>query len=202
MSSQKGIKTESFAKVEVTSAAALRVWLEVHHDQSDSVWLVTFKKSVPGKFVSTSEVLDELIAFGWIDGIRRKLDDNRTMQLIAPRQAQHWSKTYKDRASRLEKEGRMHDAGRAAITRSKTLGMWSFLDDVDALIKPQDLIDALEASPPAMATFEAYPPSAQRFALRDIKLAKTAKTRSKRISDVTQRAQKGELPNGVRMSGH
>lgn len=73
-------KTENFQKVEVSSSHELRSWLEVHHTQDASVWLVTFKKNVPGKYLSTSDVLDELLCFGWIDGIRRKLDDTRTMQ--------------------------------------------------------------------------------------------------------------------------
>jgi hypothetical protein len=46
-------------------------------------------KQVPEKYVSIDEVLDELLCFGWIDGIRRKLDLDRTMQLIAPRKVEH-----------------------------------------------------------------------------------------------------------------
>ncbi|MEM9261969.1 MAG: hypothetical protein AAGA22_00175 [Pseudomonadota bacterium] len=103
----------------IDSAEPLRTWLLDNHKTEDSVWLVTFKKSVPDKYVSSGEVLDELIAFGWIDGIRRKLDDHRTMQLISPRKSQHWSQTYKDRAEKLEQDGRMHKAGRDAIKRSK-----------------------------------------------------------------------------------
>ena len=82
------IKTENFDQVEIASAEELRSWLLDHHQQSESVWLVTYKKSIPGKYVSRWEVLDELLCFGWIDGIRRKLDESRTMQLISPRKAQ------------------------------------------------------------------------------------------------------------------
>ncbi|MCI5082728.1 MAG: hypothetical protein MRY78_13610, partial [Saprospiraceae bacterium] len=135
-------KTENFEQVEISSVEELHQWLEQHHTQQESVWLVTFKKQVPEKYVSVSEVLDELLCYGWIDGIRRKLDTDRTMQLIAPRKAQHWAKTYKDRAARLEKEGRMQDAGRKAIALSKKNGLWNFMDDVDALIKPADLVEA------------------------------------------------------------
>ena len=63
--------------------------------------MVTFKKSEADKYVSRWDVLDELICFGWIDGIRRKLDDNKTMQLISPRKVEHWAKTYKERAHAL-----------------------------------------------------------------------------------------------------
>ncbi|MGB3799566.1 MAG: hypothetical protein WA952_07090, partial [Lewinella sp.] len=74
------IKTEDFKKVPVSSAGELRDWLQAHHSQEAGVWLVTYKKSVPEKYVSTGDVLDELLCFGWIDGIRRKLDEERTMQ--------------------------------------------------------------------------------------------------------------------------
>jgi hypothetical protein len=67
-------------------------------------------------------VLDELIAFGWIDGLRRKLEDARTMQLISPRRQQAWAQTYEDRAARLEAEGRMHLAGLTAIAVAKAAG--------------------------------------------------------------------------------
>lgn len=176
------VRTENFSKVPVSSAAELREWLSIHHTQEESVWLVTYKKAVPDKYVSTGEVLDELLAFGWIDGIRRKLDEKRTMQLISPRQAQHWSKSYKDRVARLEKEGRMAEAGRAAVARSQASGMWNFLDDVDALLQPADLRMALAAQPAAEQFFNALPPASMRFALRWIKLAKSDKGRQSRIA--------------------
>ncbi|MEO1444561.1 MAG: hypothetical protein AAFV33_29480, partial [Chloroflexota bacterium] len=126
--------TDNFEKVTVTSSAELRAWLEANHEQDNSVWLVTYKKHMNEKYVSTEQILDEVLCFGWIDGIRRKLDDDRTMQLIAPRKTQHWAKSYKDRVARLEAEGRMHPAGLKVIEESKQNGLWTFMDDVDALI--------------------------------------------------------------------
>ena len=86
-----------------------------NHTQSESVWLVTYKKSNPDKYVSRWDVLDQLICFGWIDGIRRKLDDKKTMQLISQRKVEHWAKTYKERAAKLIDEGKMHAPGLKAI---------------------------------------------------------------------------------------
>lgn len=176
------IKTENFNQVEITSTAELRHWLEQHHTQKESVWLVTYKKETTDKYVSVQEVLDELLCFGWIDGIRRKLDDTRTMQLIAPRQVQHWTKTYKDRFQKLENEGRMTDAGRHAVLLSKQHGLWDFMDDVDQLIKPTDFLESLEAHPPALSYFDGFGAASKRFMLRHIKIAKTPTTRAKRIA--------------------
>ncbi len=191
------IKTESFEKVEISSTEELRGWLLKHHEQEDSIWLVTYKKQTPSKYVSTSEVLDELLCFGWIDGIRRKLDGERTMQLIGPRRQQHWAKTYKDRAAKLIEEGKMQAAGYRSIEVSKEIGLWNFMDDVDALIKPDDLVKALEAYPPALVNFDHFSASVQRFTLRWIKLAKTAPTRTKRIEKTAKLAQKNEKIPGV-----
>ena len=77
------------------------------------------------------------------------------MQFLSPRRTQHWAKTYKDRAARLEQQGRMHAAGLQAIAESKRLGLWHAMDDVDALILPDDLVTALQSRPPAHGTFDA-----------------------------------------------
>ena len=186
------IKTENFEQVVVENQAALREWLLEHHQQEASVWLVTYKKSEKEKYVSREEVLDELLCFGWIDGIRRKRDEKTSMQLIAPRKAQHWAKSYKERAAKLMEEGKMHAAGQASIDRGKASGLWHFMDDVDALILPEDLKSALKALPPAATFFDSINPSSKRFVLRWIKLAKTEKTRKSRILKVAQLAAKGE----------
>lgn len=186
------IKTENFEQVEIESPAQLRDWLLCNHTQEDGVWLVTFKKTVGEKYVSRDEVLDELLCFGWIDGIRRKLDAERTMQLISPRRAQHWARSYKERAERLMAEGRMHESGLNSIKAGKESGLWNFMDDVDNLIVPKDLQEALEKQEGALAFFNNINDSSKRFVLRWIKLAKTKKTRENRIEKIAKLASIGE----------
>ena len=186
------IKTEDFEKVEISSPDELRDWLITNHGQATSVWLVTYKKSVAEKYVSRWDVLDELLCFGWIDGIRRKLDDRRTMQLISPRKAEHWAQSYKERVARLTQEGRMQAAGLQVVEKSKANGLWNFMDDVDNLIIPGDLSAALASRNGAEAFFEAINDSSKRFVLRWIKLAKTEKTRKNRIDKIADLAAKGE----------
>ncbi len=186
------IKTENFEKVEVESTDELRAWLSENHRQEASIWLVTYKKNVPGKYVSTGEVLDELLCFGWIDGIRRKLDGERTMQLISPRKTQHWTRTYKVRAARLIEEGKMEAAGQQSIAASKENGLWTFMDDVDNLIVPDDLAEALDQREGAAEFFTHINDSSKRFVLRWLKLAKTEKTRRNRIVKLVDLSAKGE----------
>ena len=190
------VQTDNFNQVEIASSQELRSWLADYHRQTESVWLVTYKKSVPNKYVSTSEVLDELLCFGWIDGIRRKLDEDRTMQLIAPRKANHWAQTYKDRATRLIEEGKMQEAGLRSMEWSKQQGLWDFMDDVDQLILPDDLKKALSEYNGATEFFTSINDASKRFVLRYIKLAKTEKTRMARINEIALLASKGEKLKG------
>ena len=191
-------KMEALEKVEVSSTQELRQWFEKHYAQPESIWLVTYKKTFPNKYISIQQVLDEVLCFGWMDGRRMKLDDERTMQLLSPRKTQHWSKTYKDRVARLQAAGRMHEAGLKAIEISKANGLCDFLNDVDALIKPDDLIEALEAHPPALDNYETFPESAKRDILRWIKLAKKPDTRAKRILKTAQLAAQNKRASGTK----
>lgn len=190
------VKTENFIKVEVTSALQLSTWLARNHTQQTSVWLVTYKKQLPEKYVSIQEVLDELLCYGWIDGIRRKLDEDRTMQLIAPRKVQHWTKTYKDRFQKLESSGRMTNAGRHAALAAQKNGLWNFMDDIDELVKPEDFFKSLGNYPPALALFDGFATSSKRFMLRYIKIAKTPATRARRIQEITLLAKEGKKLRG------
>jgi uncharacterized protein YdeI (YjbR/CyaY-like superfamily) len=190
------IQTERFEQVEVTSVEELRSWLLQNHQQSESVWLVTYKKNLPNKYISRWDVLDELICFGWIDGIRRKLDDDKTMQLISQRKVQHWAKTYKERAAKLMENGQMHSSGMKCIEASKANGLWNFMDDVDNLIVPDDLKTALKKDKKALDFFNAINDSSKRFVLRWLKLAKTNKTRQKRIDQLVELSAKGKKLKG------
>lgn len=183
------IETERFAKVEITSLEALRVWLAANHRQDESVWMVRYRQHVADKYVGRLEALDLLIAFGWIDGIARKLDDDRTMQLISPRRQQIWTQTYRERAARLEAEGRMEPSGRAAIRQSQALGLWEADADVDALLVPEDLAQALRDAR-AESNFADAAASYRRNVLRWIKQAKKPETRTARIARTTDFAKR------------
>jgi uncharacterized protein YdeI (YjbR/CyaY-like superfamily) len=63
----------------------LRDWLKENHAQGESVWLVTWKKHCLKGFISYDEIVEELMCFGWVDSLPRKMDENRTMLRISPR---------------------------------------------------------------------------------------------------------------------
>ena len=175
-------------KVQVASTDQLREWLLANHAQNESVWLVTYKKSAGTKYVSASHVLDELVSFGWTDGIRQQVDDERTMQLISPRRTKIWAKTYKDRADRLIAEGRMHKSGQASVDEAKASGAWNAMSDVDELEVPSDLAIAFSAKPNARANFDNFPKSTRRNILRWIASAKKEQTRAQRVIRIAEDA--------------
>lgn len=188
---------EDLEQVIVASVLELHKWLLRNHAQKDSIWLVTYKKTVPTNYVSREQVLDELVSFGWIDGMRKAIDDTTTMQLISPRKTKPWAKTYKDRAERLMAEGRMQAPGLTSINLAKSSGSWDEMNDVDLLIIPDDLLSALKSNGNALAFFEAFPPSTKRNILRWIGSAKTSGTRTKRINEAAVAAK-----GNIRIASH
>ncbi len=174
-------------EIEITDKQALWDWLEDNHAVATSMRLVTWKAAHRKKYVGREDVLDALIAFGWIDGRRFVVDAEKTAQLISQRKQQAWSQSYKDRVDRLRREGLMRPAGEAAVARGKASGLWDFFADVDALIVPDDLKERIN-----LQKWDALAPSYRRNVLRWIKLAKTATTRGKRVSEAVSATDRGE----------
>lgn len=175
-------------QVEVLTRAELRRWLQSNHTRTEAVWLISHKKSSP-HYLDYSSIVEEALCFGWIDSTAQRLDEQRSMLLFCPRRkGSAWSKVNKERVERLTEAGLIQDAGLAKIEQAKTDGSWEFLDDVEALIVPPDLHDALEAHPPALDHWQAFSRSAKRSMLHWIKSAKRAPTRSARIAKTAELA--------------
>jgi uncharacterized protein YdeI (YjbR/CyaY-like superfamily) len=183
--------------VTVRSRAELRTWLAANHATSGAVWLAAYRKHHPD-YMSPEEGTEELLSWGWINSVPRALDADRSMILIAPRNpASAWSAVNKALVEKARASGAMTPAGEAKIAEAKANGMWDFLNDVDALIDPPDLTQALATSGTA-EFWSAQPRSIRRGTLEWIKTAKTPETRAKRIKDVTDSAAQGLRPSPFR----
>ncbi len=175
-------------RVEIQSRAGLRAWLAKNHQRSESVWLVTYKRSSP-YYVPYGDIVEEALCFGWIDSRPAKLDEQRSMLLLSPRRAgSAWSKLNKDRVARLTAAGLIAPPGQAKIDQAKRDKSWDALNAVDALQLPEDLSRALRRTKNAQANFAAFPPSAKRGILDWIRGARTAATRQKRIEETAKLA--------------
>ncbi|MEL7486626.1 MAG: YdeI/OmpD-associated family protein [Pseudomonadota bacterium] len=194
----RGVKRD-FDRIEIKSRSDLRRWFERNGDRRESVWIVTYKKRVNGLHVPYSDVRDEALCFGWIDSRPAKLDDRRSMLLVSPRKpGSAWSAINKDRVAALSAEGRMTQAGNAAVEEAKQDGSWTFLDDVERLEEPADLVAALIAEPDAHRFWRAFPPSTRRGILEWIKQAKRTETRQKRIRETARLAAQNIRANAPR----
>lgn len=191
-----------FPRVEVASEAQLHRWLAANHRRSGSIWLVTWKKKVPDRYVPYDRIVDAALSYGWIDSLPRSLDEQRSMHLLSPRKpGSGWSKRNKLRAEALLASGRMRRAGRAAIERARADGSWTRLDRVETLVLPRDLAAALAAQPPARAEFQRFPPSSRRLILEWIAQARRPATRARRIAETAAKAARGERAHHYRQPG-
>jgi len=180
---------KNFEKVEVSSRQAWREWLSDHYEQTESIWLITYKKHTGDRYLPYDHIVEEALCFGWIDSLPRKLDEDRTMLLISPRKPKSvWSKLNKTRVDKLIKQALMMPPGLKKIEQAKKDGSWIFLDDVEALIIPDDLAAALATNPEAKAYFDAFSPSAKKGILQWIKMAKKEQTRQRRIQKTVELA--------------
>jgi uncharacterized protein YdeI (YjbR/CyaY-like superfamily) len=182
-------------EIEVTSRAALRDWLRVHHGQRPGVWLVTHKRSEGPRHVPYPDIVQECLAFGWIDSRPRKKDDRRSMLYISPRQpGAGWSRVNKDHVAALEVAGLMTDAGRAIVARAIADGSWTALDEVEAGVLPPDLSAALAAHPGTADAWHGWPRSVRRGALEILLNAKRPATRAAKIATILECARAGTRP--------
>jgi uncharacterized protein YdeI (YjbR/CyaY-like superfamily) len=179
--------------IDVASREEWRAWLEAHHEQQESILLVTWRKGTSPRYIPTPEIVEEALCFGWIDSTRRKLDEDRSTLLISPRRPRSgWSAINKARVEKLIAEGKMTPAGMAKIEQAKADGSWTRLDDLDDETLPDDLELSLMSTPDALRHFEAFPPSYRRMAIGWVRDAKRPETRERRIARIVSAAARNE----------
>jgi uncharacterized protein YdeI (YjbR/CyaY-like superfamily) len=172
-------------------------WLEHHHAVRRGVWLVTAKRSTGRQPFDYEAAVVEALRYGWIDATHRSVDEERSMLWFAPRNPRSgWSGTNKVRIERLVAERRLEPAGRAAVEVAHANGSWSLLDDVEALVVPEDLAAALEASG-ARDGWEAMSPTRRRQHLLALVQAKRPDTRAKRVAAAVADAAPPSSPGGA-----
>lgn len=105
------------------SKTELRQWFAAKHETSSEVWIGFYKKNAGEISVSYPEAVDQALCFGWIDGIRKKIDDTRYTNRFTPRRPKsNWSKINIENAKRLKKAGEMMPAGLEEFARAKAAG--------------------------------------------------------------------------------
>ena len=163
-----------------------RAWLAEHHAMESEVWVGMYKKKTGRQTLSWEQAVDQALCFGWIDGLVRRIDDERHMQRFTPRKrTSNWSKVNIANVERLEREGLMQPAGRAAFAeRSEARsGVYSFEQDEPPRFTAEQAA-RLDAVPAARAFFDAQPPGYRRLATHWVTSAKREETRERRLAQL------------------
>jgi uncharacterized protein YdeI (YjbR/CyaY-like superfamily) len=162
--------------------AELRRWFAKHHASEDFLWVGFYKKDTGEPSVTWPESVDEALVVGWIDGIRKRIDEQRYKIRFTPRRrGSVWSAINIARVEELAKAGRMRPAGldAFALRRENRSGIYSYEQRAAAL--PEPYAAMLAANKRAEAFFAAQPPSYRKLACWWVVCAKQEETRSKRL---------------------
>jgi uncharacterized protein YdeI (YjbR/CyaY-like superfamily) len=174
--------------------AALEAWLEVEHATADELLLRIAKKDSGIASVTHAQALELALCFGWIDAVRRAIDDDWFLQRFTPRRARSkWSRINRAAAERLIAAGRMRPAGLAQVQAARADGRWDAAYAGQATMTvPPDLQAALDAEPAAAAFFATLNSQNRYAVLYRVQDAKRPETRARRIATFVAMLAAGE----------
>jgi uncharacterized protein YdeI (YjbR/CyaY-like superfamily) len=170
--------------LDVRSVNEWRAWLNINHLTCEGVWLVFHRKTEGGPSITYDEAIDEALAYGWIDSIIKKIDNQRYARKFTPRRPRSiWSRSNTERVNRLSREGRMTEMGLEAF--EKRTSEISLLEKFksEPIRVPEDLLEALKKNKEAQANFERFTPSYRKRYVMWISAAKRPETRRKRVDE-------------------
>lgn len=169
----------------VTNRKEWRAWLKKNHTGRAEIWLVYYKKHTGKPRIPYEDAVEEALCFGWIDGMVKRIDDERYMQRFTPRKPKsNWSEPNKKRAEKLIRQKKMTKAGMEKIESAKKNGLWG--KTVDAKIEfdfPPELERALAGNKKAKTFFKSLSASCQKQYIGWIASAKKEQTREQRAKE-------------------
>ena len=182
------------------TAKELRDWFERNHESATEL-LVGFYRRASGKpTITWQELVDEELCFGWIDGIRKGIDDVSYSNRITPRKPRStWSAVNIARARELIRLGRMHAAGLKAFERrtDERSAIYSYEQRKAARLDPA-AERTFRANKKAWTFFQAQAPSYQRTAIWWVVSAKREETRQRRVATLIGDSARGRVVGPVR----
>jgi uncharacterized protein YdeI (YjbR/CyaY-like superfamily) len=171
-----------------------RAWLEANAADAAEVWVGFFKKGARQTGITWPESVDQALCFGWIDGVRKSIDDERYMIRFTPRRAGSiWSAVNVRRAEELTAAGLMRPAGAAAFARRSEARTGVYSHEQGKTVELGDELEAIfRANPTAWAFFEAQPAWYRRTAAWWVVSAKRDDTRRKRLATLIEASASGQ----------
>lgn len=176
-------------------------WLAANHDRAPEVWIRIFKVKSGVASVTPAQAIDAALCWGWIDAVRKGLDEVSFLQRYTPRGKKSvWSQVNVDNVGRLIDEGRMTPHGLKQVEAARADGRWDAAYRIKGSTVPDDLMAAIDVDPAARAFFDTLT-AQNRFALIfRLQALKTEAGRAKRIAATVEMLRRGETvyPQGRR----
>lgn len=175
------------------SPASFRAWLDEHSDVSAELWVGFHKKSSGRKSMTWPEAVDEALCFGWIDGVRKTIDEASYAIRFTPRRpSSTWSRKNSARAEELLRLGLMRAPGRAAFEMRKEGNSAKYAYEQKRVVKLNRAYEQqMRANARAWSYFEDQTPSYRKAAIWWVMSAKREKTRLRRLSTLIQDSRAG-----------
>jgi len=169
----------------VENIAAWKSWLEEHHDSSNGVWLVFYKKESGKPSLTYEETVEEALCHGWIDSIIKKIDDESYLRKFTPRKDDSkWSTLNKKRVEKMIREKRMTPSGLGKVEYAKRNGIWDKPEDPRLeYVMHEDFQSALDRNPQALEYFNNLNKLYRRQFVYWVATAKRDETRKRRIKE-------------------
>ena len=165
-----------------TAPQDLGRWLKVNHAIESELWVKIFKKKTGIASVTWDDVVVEILCWGWIDGIKKSIDDQAYLQRVTPRKARsNWSKRNCEHVERLITEGRMTESGLIHVRAAKADGRWENAYVASEMEVPADFLAALETNPQAKQFFDTLTKSSRYVIAYGLTSAKKPETRQRRF---------------------
>jgi uncharacterized protein YdeI (YjbR/CyaY-like superfamily) len=164
----------------------LEVWLETHHTRESELWVRIFKKGSGTASVTWNDCVIAAIAWGWIDGQKRSLDEDSFLQRLTPRRPRsNWSQKNCQHAEQLIAEGKMQAPGLAHVEAARADGRWERAYAGQAgMVMPEEFLKALKKNAAAKEAFSKLPRS-QLFAIyHSLITVKREETRQRKIASL------------------
>lgn len=171
-----------------------RLWLEQNHETASELLVGFYKKASGRPSISWPESIDEALCFGWIDGIRKRIDGERYSVRFTPRRrGSIWSAVNVRKAQELIASGRMRPAGLRAFEERdpEKTEAYSFDRDATAQLSPEAEAE-FRANPAAWRFFESQPPGYRKLATRFVISAKQEATRQRRLKKLIEESEAGQ----------
>ncbi len=174
--------------------AAFRKWLKLKHDSETELWLKIFKKGSGQKSIDWEEAVIECLCWGWIDGVKKPLDEEAYLQRVTPRRRNsNWSKRNREHVERLISDTRMQESGLVHVRAAQADGRWdAAYSPSSEMTVPADFLAALEHMPKAKMFFASLNKANLNAIAYRLQTAQKPETRQKRFVNCLTRLENGE----------